>query len=570
MNDSQCLDDFPVVSRWTAVDKQEVGVRDFYCESQRLALEELVSGGREAYTTFLDREKMPGFLSSQEIEEILSSTVRASETTGETLDQSFTGSQGQSTGTYFPDVSDMEVPDLDLGWPTFPGDQCRGVTQVEVHFQPNYGDLIYSCKEAIRNLIRKAKQVIALVMDSFTDIDILQDLHEACRRKRIPVYILLDQSGLPLFQQMCRDAGVWVDEERKMRVRTLKGCTYYSRTGAKVIGKVHEKFLLIDCEKVATGSYSFTWTDGKLNRSNLTVLSGQLAEYYDEEFRILYAQSEPIPSTHMGYGKQAIYEELTMKRLVAKDPALANALRQGIVKSTPRKLKPADKRPRQESPESTDQRACEASALAGNVPLMHEEVRTISTQTELQWMPEARMQGVSTQTCILTKEMETQTSFLSQSSDTPTSGVVQRAQVITSSVLVSPTTVGVSETMDLPNLPPASTAESTDSSSTSSGTTGSEGQPCRQAAGYPHLAHHSADATLWNYFQKLSKERQMHYSTIRSKLNNMVAILSRNRHLNAIRSREAGQYTARDRRELTSRVFGHGEVPTLASFTLRN
>lgn len=556
------------------MDKQEVGVRDFYCESQRLALEELVSGGREAYTAFLDREKMPGFLSGEEIAEISRSTVRASEPIGETLEQSFTGSQGQSTGTYFPDVSDTEVPNLELGWPTFPGNGYRGAPEVEVHFQPSYGDLIYSCKEAIRNLIRKAKQVIAVVMDSFTDIDILQDLHEACRRRRIPVYILLDQSGLPQFQQMCRDAGVWVDEERKMRVRTLKGCTYYSRTGAKVIGKVHEKFLLIDCEKVATGSYSFTWTDGKLNRSNLTVLSGQLAEYYDEEFRILYAQSEPIPSTNNGYGNQAIYEEFTMKRLLAKDPALANVLRQGIIQCSPRNLKPAEKRRRQENPGSAlDQRACEASTLADNVPLVHEEVRTISTQTEPQWMPEAGMQGVSTQTCALTKEMETQTSFISQSSETQTSAVtevVQRAQVITSSVLVSPTTVGDGETMDLPDLPPASTAESTASSSSSSGTTGSEGQPCRLAAGYPHLAHHSADTSLRNYFQKLSKERQLHYSTIRSKLNNMVAILSRNRHLNAIRSREPGQYNARDGRELTSRVFGLGGVPTMASFTLRN
>lgn len=556
------------------MDKQEVGVRDFYCESQRLALEELVSGGREAYTAFLDREKMPGFLSGEEIAEISRSTVRASEPIGETLEQSFTGSQGQSTGTYFPDVSDTEVPNLELGWPTFPGNGYRGAPEVEVHFQPSYGDLIYSCKEAIRNLIRKAKQVIAVVMDSFTDIDILQDLHEACRRRRIPVYILLDQSGLPQFQQMCRDAGVWVDEERKMRVRTLKGCTYYSRTGAKVIGKVHEKFLLIDCEKVATGSYSFTWTDGKLNRSNLTVLSGQLAEYYDEEFRILYAQSEPIPSTNNGYGNQAIYEEFTMKRLLAKDPALANVLRQGIIQCSPRNLKPAVKRQQQENPGSAlDQRACEASTLADNVPLVHEEVRTISTQTEPQWMPEAGMQGVSTQTCALTKEMETQTSFISQSSETQTSAVtevVQRAQVITSSVLVSPTTVGDGETMDLPDLPPASTAESTASSSSSSGTTGSEGQPCRLAAGYLHLAHHSADTSLRNYFQKLSKERQLHYSTIRSKLNNMVAILSRNRHLNAIRSREPVQYNARDGRELTSRVFGLGGVPTMASFTLRN
>ncbi|XP_051887313.1 protein FAM83D-B-like isoform X3 [Pristis pectinata] len=519
MNDSQCLDDLPVVSRWTAAAKREVGVRDFYSESQRLALEELVAGGREAYLAFLHREKMPGFLSAAEIADILGSAVRPSESCNESLDQSFSGSQGQSTGTYFPDASDIEVPDLDLGWPVFPHNWYRGVTQVEVYFQPSYGELIYSCKEAIRNLIRKA--------------------------------------------------------EKKMRVRTLKGCTYYTRTGAKVIGRVHEKFMLIDCEKVATGSYSFTWTDGKLNRSNLTVLSGQLSEFYDEEFRILYAQSEPIPLKHTDYGNRAIYEEFTMKRLLSKDPTVANTLRQGIVECSPNKRKPAEKRPRpQSSVSSTDQCVCEASAPADNAPPINEEVKSVSTQTELEWLSETTVNGASTQTCILMKEMETQTSFFSKSSTAQTSagtGIIQRAQII-ASVPETSTEVTKGESTDLGNLPPASTAESTNSSSTSSGTTVSESQPCSKAVRYPRVDLRCADSSLKNYFQKLTKERQLHYSVIRSKLNNMVAILSRNQHLSVIHSRGPGQYNVRDKRELMSRsrVFGFRDAPMLASLALRN
>lgn len=38
----------------------------------------------------------------------------------------------------------------------------------------------------------------------------------------------------------------------------------------------------------------FNWTDGKLNSSNLIELSGQITENFDEEFRILYAQSLPF------------------------------------------------------------------------------------------------------------------------------------------------------------------------------------------------------------------------------------------------------------------------------------
>ncbi|XP_062897218.1 protein FAM83D [Mobula hypostoma] len=570
MNDSQCLDDFPVVSRWTAAVKQEVGVRDFYSESQRLALEELVASGPEAYHAFLHREKIPGFLSADEIADILGSAVRPSELCGESLDQSFCDSLG--TGTYFPDVSDVAVPDLDLGWPIFPHNWYRGVTQVEVHFQPSYGELIYSCKEAIRNLIRKAEKVIALVMDSFTDIDILQDLHEVCRRKRVPVYILLDESGLPQFQQMCRDAGVWVEEERKMRVRTLRGCTYYTRTGAKVIGKVHEKFMLIDCEKVATGSYSFTWTDGKLNRSNLTVLSGQLSEYYDEEFRILYAQSEPIPPGYTGRSNLATYEKLALDRLQSKNPPVANALRLGTVEHSPDKRKPAEKRPHPQSAvDSMEQCRCEASTQAGDTLLMNKEVKSVSMQTELEWMS---VPGTSTQACASMKEMETQTSFFSKPSASltpPATRVVKRAQIIASSVQESPTEVTSRESTYSTDQPSASTTESTNSSSTLSGNSVSESKPCPKAARYPYVDLYCADSSSWkDTFHKLTTERQLHYSTVRSKLNNMVAILSRNRHLNVIHSRGQGQYVMRDKRELMTRVFGLRDVPVLSSLTLRN
>lgn len=38
----------------------------------------------------------------------------------------------------------------------------------------------------------------------------------------------------------------------------------------------------------------FNWTDSKINSSNLVELSGQITEKFDEEFRILYAQSLPL------------------------------------------------------------------------------------------------------------------------------------------------------------------------------------------------------------------------------------------------------------------------------------
>lgn len=42
-----------------------------------------------------------------------------------------------------------------------------------------------------------------------------------------------------------------------MTVRTITGNIYYARSGTKVVGKVHEKFTLIDGVRVVTGSYRY-------------------------------------------------------------------------------------------------------------------------------------------------------------------------------------------------------------------------------------------------------------------------------------------------------------------------
>lgn len=46
-------------------------------------------------------------------------------------------------------------------------------------------------------------QVVALVMDVFTDVDLLCDLMEASNKRRVPVYILLDDKNLHYFADMC-------------------------------------------------------------------------------------------------------------------------------------------------------------------------------------------------------------------------------------------------------------------------------------------------------------------------------------------------------------------------------
>ena len=55
-------------------------------------------------------------------------------------------------------------------------------------------------------------QVIAIVTDSLTDLDIFKDLQEACTQHRVPVYILLEHSCVPAFLKMCNNINVRLDE----------------------------------------------------------------------------------------------------------------------------------------------------------------------------------------------------------------------------------------------------------------------------------------------------------------------------------------------------------------------
>ncbi|XP_019340162.2 protein FAM83D-B [Alligator mississippiensis] len=265
-----------------------------YSEAQRLALEELVAGGRDAFRAFLRRERVAEFLSEPELQALLEAAVPPRQEPEEPGPGPGERSLDCSSLTYFPERSDAEPPALELGWPGFVSGAFRGLQRVEAHFQPGYGAELYGCKEAVRREIRSAREVIALVMDSFTDMDIFKDLQEACSKRHVKVYILLDQASFPHFLKMCSNLGVNIEEQKLMRVRNINGNTYYTRSGAKIVGKVHEKFMLVDGIRVTTGSYSFTWTDGKLNSSNIIILSGPAVEHFDLEFQILYAESKPI------------------------------------------------------------------------------------------------------------------------------------------------------------------------------------------------------------------------------------------------------------------------------------
>ncbi|KFO79520.1 Protein FAM83D-A [Cuculus canorus] len=143
--------------------------------------------------------------------------------------------------------------------------------------------------------------MIALVMDSFTDTDIFKDLLEACNQRQVKAYILLDQSSSSHFLKMCEDLGVDLQQEKSMRVRTLTGNTY---------------------------CLSFTWMDGKLNSSNVLILSGPEVEHFDLEFQVLYARSKPINLKELpSCEKNKVLDQLVRVTVASRDLARENFMR---------------------------------------------------------------------------------------------------------------------------------------------------------------------------------------------------------------------------------------------------
>ncbi|NXD75305.1 FA83D protein, partial [Halcyon senegalensis] len=147
--------------------------------------------------------------------------------------------------------------------------------------------------------------MIALVMDSFTDTDIFKDLLEACSQRQVKAYILLDQSSFSHFLKMCKDLGVDLEQEKLMRIRIITGNTYYT---------------------------SFTWTDGKLNSSNILILSGPAVAHFDLEFRVLYARSKPIILKEFSSCKKSkVLDQLVRITVDSRDVTRENFLRMEVL-----------------------------------------------------------------------------------------------------------------------------------------------------------------------------------------------------------------------------------------------
>ncbi|KAK7139822.1 hypothetical protein R3I94_012457 [Phoxinus phoxinus] len=260
-----------------------------YREEYRMAIDALVDADLDGYYGFLQEVDVVDFLSRSEIEYIRCMVLAPHQTT-QLERRCMAEDVDGSSDTYWPVHSDHDAPNLDLGWPQ--PYRSFGPTEVTTLVNPS-DPKMPSIKEQVRRMIKTAQEVIAVVMDMFTDVDIFADILGAATRG-VAVYILLDEMNAQHFVSMVNSCRVNLDEIKFMRVRTVSGSTYSCRSGKTFKGQMMDRFILVDCRAVLSGNYSFMWSFEKIHRCLAHLFFGQLVTTFDEEFRILYAHSEPL------------------------------------------------------------------------------------------------------------------------------------------------------------------------------------------------------------------------------------------------------------------------------------
>lgn len=134
----------------------------YYSEQHRAALEQLLTKGDGAFKSLLKEEKSQDFLSAREIKTITSTFVKykQEEEDGGAAEnqQAKREDSGSLRSTYWPQMSDTEVPPLDIGWPS--SALFKGVTRVSIYTHPPKENSPH-IKEVVRKLIQESCKVSA-------------------------------------------------------------------------------------------------------------------------------------------------------------------------------------------------------------------------------------------------------------------------------------------------------------------------------------------------------------------------------------------------------------------------
>ncbi|MGH0138367.1 UNVERIFIED_CONTAM: hypothetical protein FKN15_032908 [Acipenser sinensis] len=94
----------------------------------------------------------------------------------------------------------------------------------------------------------------------------------------------------------CSDPSRWKGRchGKNLRVRSIGGTEFYTRSSLKIRGLMSQKFMFVDGDRAVSGSYSFTWTASRMDRNLITVLTGQAVDTFDKQFRDLYLNSKEV------------------------------------------------------------------------------------------------------------------------------------------------------------------------------------------------------------------------------------------------------------------------------------
>ena len=282
----------------------------------------------------------------------------------------------------------------------------------------------------------------------------------------------------------------------------------------------------------------FNWTDGRLNSSNLVELSGQITEKFDEEFRILYAQSLPLSTPVPPRARTSGAHErlLLLKHTNAtSSPHSARdwpAAHMQFLTSTP------GRKPRALVPDC--QTPCDPltrEAVSDSSVLGDEWAENQQQQQHIDEMPEIQSEPPIAPTPNASSEVATQARCVTVDcgSQTEPGGLGHPNSphhASDNTVAPSPTTDPTTTTTTTANREPTTIPNPDPAGSPPRGL--GPVSPSRRVSDprSPVVTRDpAADASLRDCFTKLSRERQLHYSSIRSRLESMVSVLSQRREL---------------------------------------
>ena len=164
---------------------------------------------------------------------------------------------------------------------SLPGSLAAAPT--EVYFSPQGG-----AEVALEKLIDSAKQDIRAALYFFTSRPLSAAILRAHKRG-VKIQVIIDGNSESDYSKgfYLRQRGVDVRYARGLPKKAKK--SKKSKYRVKKFGLMHHKFMVVDDQILATGSYNWTASAEQWNRENLLIIkSSSLARKYTVEFKKIW------------------------------------------------------------------------------------------------------------------------------------------------------------------------------------------------------------------------------------------------------------------------------------------